>query len=91
MFGPMEIERIQFTGWRWTRLADIPLESYTFGVDALYRSTRFHWFLKKTVEFELRGPRVSIMQFIEKKLGDGSCLRIKMGKSLQRRLQKANH
>lgn len=87
MRGPMEVEHVSFTVWRWSRIErGVPLESYTFGVDAIYIGTRSHWFMKKTVEFELHGSRVQIVQFIEAKLRDGTCKRIKMGKTMSHKL-----
>jgi hypothetical protein len=83
----MEIEYVTFTSWRWSSIeVDGPVEAHSFYVDAKVLTIRRHWFLKKSVMFELRGPRVGICQFIEKKLEDGSCRSARMGKPLQRRI-----
>jgi hypothetical protein len=80
----MEIEHIEFTSWRWRSTEiSIPVAACSYFVDADLLGTRFHWFLKKTVAFEMYGSKDNILRFVQAQLEDGTCRSITLPQRLR--------
>ena len=85
----MEIKTAAFTAWRWQLFeARLALTAESYDVSMAKLSIRNHWFLKKTIEYELHGTILNIARFVNDVLNQRRCLRIAMPKSLSRRLGK---
>ena len=87
MLGPMEIKSASFTSWFWHYIeARLPLEAEKYDVTILPVGVRRHWFLKKTIRYEMHGAMANITNFVAAALENGSCVRVSMPRSLSRRL-----
>ena len=48
MLGPMQIERVSFTSWRWHPIeVDYPVEAHGYFVDAVVTEVKLHWFQRQ--------------------------------------------
>ena len=78
MIGPTEVMDVVFTTWRWRFLeAHLPIQAYSYGLDAVHAGTRFGWFTKR-MGFRLHGPKVQIIKFIQAVKGDGTCRKVEI-------------
>lgn len=87
MLGPMEIKNASFTTWFWRQVeARLPLDAEKYDVTILPVGVRRHWFLKKTIRYEMHGAMANITSFIAAALENGSCIRVSMPQSVSRKL-----